>query len=155
VIKIGEHYFFIWMRGRGIVRRMRMKILRSVFICRGTTHAVDIYLRGISLFVDVVVVAASTVVDLGRGGGGGLTSTCLSLGAVASEMAGGTTLDALVCPIAFKLNGCEGLLAWGLGAAGARGLWVGRPSEKLRTRTKRSQGHRAIEARRRWGRWRV
>jgi hypothetical protein len=122
VIKIGEHYFFIWTRGRGIVRRMRTKILGSVFIYCGTTHVVDIYLRGISLLVDVVVVATSTVVDLGRGGGGGLPGTCLSLGAVTSKMAGGTTLDALVCPIAFELNGCEGLLVWGLGAAGARGL---------------------------------
>jgi hypothetical protein len=130
---------------------MRTKILGSVFICRRTTHTVDIYLRGISLLIDIIVVATSTVVDLGRGGGGGLTSTCLSLGAVASEMAGGTTLDALVCPIAFKLNGREGLLAWGLGAAGAGGLWVGRPSEKLGTRTERSRGHGAIEARRRRG----
>jgi hypothetical protein len=112
---------------------------------------VNIYLRGISLLVDVVVVATSTVVDLGRGGGGGFTSTGLSLGAVASEMAGGTTLDALVCLIVFELNRREGLLAWGLGAAGARGLWVGRPSEKLGTRTERSRGRGAIEARRRRG----
>jgi hypothetical protein len=82
VIKIGGHYSFIWTRERGVVRRMRTKILGSVFICHRTTHMVDIYLKGISLLVDVVVVATSTVVDLRRDGGGGLTSTCLLLKAV-------------------------------------------------------------------------
>jgi hypothetical protein len=121
MIRTGKHYFFILLRS-GEVRGTGTEILSVIFIYHGTTHTVNNYLRGISLLVDVIVVATSTVIDLGHGGGGGLTSTCLLLRAVAGKMTSCTALDALVGTEAFEFEGCEGLPAWSLSAARCWGL---------------------------------